>query len=304
MFAAIAIGVGIDFAIHLIDKLREALAIHDEDIYLAVDHALPLTARACYFNSGALAVGFAVLMTSELSMLQRFGGLVTLAAVCSYLMALIMVPALFRRGSRDQRRSFPSRAARCGERRCLRPAGGRACSGPRAASAPRTCRRSTARPSRRASPSAPRATARDGWWISSSLTGAARPANAVRWCSSTTTVTSANTRFTYLAPKSVKEVTFLSHDRLDPTQSDDRWLFLPATRKVRRIPASDRGDYFLGTDFTYEDIQSEFKLSLSDYNFVLEDTQITDGGRSTSCRARRAPTRLPASSATAVSAPA
>jgi hypothetical protein len=46
-------------------------------------------------------------------------------------------------------------------------------------------------------------------------------------------------------------------------RGDDRWLYLPATRKVRRIPASDRGDYFLGTDFTYEDIQSELKLPLA-----------------------------------------
>ena len=98
MFAAIAIGVGVDFAVHLIDKLREALEMHDEDIHLAVGHTLPLTARACYFNSGALALGFSVLMTSDLPMLQRFGGLVTLAAVCSYLTALVLVPALFAAG--------------------------------------------------------------------------------------------------------------------------------------------------------------------------------------------------------------
>ena len=51
----------------------------------------------------------------------------------------------------------------------------------------------------------------------------------------------------------------------------------PATRKVRRIPASDRGDYFLGTDFTYEDIQSEFKLGLDDYDFSTDGTEMVDG---------------------------
>ncbi|MEE4279929.1 MAG: outer membrane lipoprotein-sorting protein [Halieaceae bacterium] len=89
---------------------------------------------------------------------------------------------------------------------------------------------------------------------------------------------SRSTRFTYLAPKSVKDVTFLSRDDLASEGGDERWLYLPATRKVRRIPASDRGDYFLGTDFTYEDIQSEFKLSLRDYDFTLDSSRRSEDG--------------------------
>jgi len=38
-------------------------------------------------------------------------------------------------------------------------------------------------------------------------------------------------------------------------------------RKVRRISAADRGDYFLGTDFTYDDIKNERKVDLQDYRF-------------------------------------
>jgi hypothetical protein len=243
-----------------------------------VDHALPLTARACYFNSGALAVGFAVLMSSELSMLQRFGGLVTLAAVCSYLMALIMVPALFAAGRAISARSFraaPRVAASAAVIVLLAGAGLLWSEGSIGAEdmpqvdgtaiATRIAERAEGDSSRR---------------VVDIITRDRRGKTRER----TALVLKHNdgdqrvTRFTYLAPKSVKDVTFLSHDRLDPTESDDRWLFLPATRKVRRIPASDRGDYFLGTDFTYEDIQSEFKLALSDYHFVLEDTQITDGG--------------------------
>jgi hypothetical protein len=76
-------------------------------------------------------------------------------------------------------------------------------------------------------------------------------------------------------------VSFLSRDyhsnEHSDEQSDDRWLYLPATRKVRRIPASDRGDYFLGTDFTYEDIQSELKLPLADYVFSFDGPVTQDG---------------------------
>ena len=69
----------------------------------------------------------------------------------------------------------------------------------------------------------------------------------------------------YLSPKSVKNTAFLTYDYPDVERDDDQWLYLPAARKVRRVSASDRGDYFLGTDFTYEDIKLESKVSLEDY---------------------------------------
>ena len=71
----------------------------------------------------------------------------------------------------------------------------------------------------------------------------------------------------YLEPKNVKDTAFLTNDYSDVDQEDEQWLYLPAMRKVRRISASDRGDYFLGTDFTYEDIKLETRVSVSDYRF-------------------------------------
>jgi hypothetical protein len=68
----------------------------------------------------------------------------------------------------------------------------------------------------------------------------------------------------YLQPKNVKDTAFLTYD-YPQTVDDDQWLYLPAMRKVRRISASDRGDYFLGTDFTYEDMKLETKVSIEDY---------------------------------------
>lgn len=69
----------------------------------------------------------------------------------------------------------------------------------------------------------------------------------------------------YRSPKNVKGTGFLTFDYADAQQDDDQWLYLPAMRKVRRISASDRGDYFLGTDFTYEDIKLETRVSIVDY---------------------------------------
>lgn len=70
----------------------------------------------------------------------------------------------------------------------------------------------------------------------------------------------------YLEPNNVKGTAFLTWDYPDVNQDDDQWLYLPAMRKVRRISASDRGDAFLGTDLTYEDIKLETRVSMQDYN--------------------------------------
>jgi len=54
------------------------------------------------------------------------------------------------------------------------------------------------------------------------------------------------------APPDVKGTTFLVWKY--PAKDDDRWIFIPAIKLVRRIAASDRRSSFVGSDFTYEDI--------------------------------------------------
>jgi uncharacterized protein len=71
----------------------------------------------------------------------------------------------------------------------------------------------------------------------------------------------------YLQPRNVKDTAFLTYDYPQADVDDDQWLYLPALRKSRRISASDRGDYFLGTDLTYEDMKKEGKFDLQDYRF-------------------------------------
>lgn len=61
--------------------------------------------------------------------------------------------------------------------------------------------------------------------------------------------------FTY--PGDVKGTGFLTWDYNDPKKEDDKWLYLPAMKKVRRISSSSaKTDYFMGTDFTYDDMGS------------------------------------------------
>ncbi|GLQ24238.1 hypothetical protein GCM10007853_21120 [Algimonas ampicilliniresistens] len=81
----------------------------------------------------------------------------------------------------------------------------------------------------------------------------------------------------YTEPTRVRGTGFLTFDYADPKADDDQWLYLPALRKVRRISASDRGDYFLGTDFTYEEIKKEQKVQDTDYVFESVGTGMLDG---------------------------
>ena len=55
-------------------------------------------------------------------------------------------------------------------------------------------------------------------------------------------------------PADVKGTGFLSWEYDDPKRDDDRWLYMPALRKVRRISGKSRNEYFMGTDFTYDDM--------------------------------------------------
>jgi len=264
MFAAIALGVGVDFAIHLVDRLRVSLSLMDEDISAAVDHALPPVARACFFNSVALGLGFAALMLSSLPTLQRFGALITVAAFASYLAALVLVPALFAAGRALNAQAFVSagpRASRIGLLAII------------VIAATILAQTSMAQ------------TALDGETVARLVDERPEAAVARRVIDITltdrrnrsrerealilrhTTDEARLTRITYLAPNSVQGVAFLSHDHHAESRDDDRWLYMPATRQARRLPSSARGDYFLGTDFTYEDMQSEFRFNLNDYDF-------------------------------------
>lgn len=55
----------------------------------------------------------------------------------------------------------------------------------------------------------------------------------------------------FQAPADVKDMAYLVHKY--PQRDDDRWLYLPALKLVKRIAAQDKHSSFAGSDFTYED---------------------------------------------------
>lgn len=58
----------------------------------------------------------------------------------------------------------------------------------------------------------------------------------------------------FLSPSDVKNTAFLTYDYSDDDKDDDQWMYLPALKKTKRIPASDKDSAFMGSDFSYADM--------------------------------------------------
>ena len=284
MFAAIAIGLGIDFAIHTLDRMKELIGSRQGSYDERLSDLFPSTGRALFFNFAALALGFMVLSTSEVPPLIRFGMLVAVAVSAAFVASMTILPAigkllkpafLFPREEVGSGGARASAAATAGSVVLL-------------VAAVSTLFVSFARAEETAGPPSgdeiiARVNARDdGQQVTRSL----RMELIDRRGKSRVRETRGFRRYYgeekrtilfYNSPTNVKGTGFLTYDYPEADRDDDQWLYLPALRKVRRISASDRGDYFLGTDFTYEDIKKETRVATEDYSFTTLGTEEVDG---------------------------
>ena len=74
----------------------------------------------------------------------------------------------------------------------------------------------------------------------------------------------------FLTPAEIKGVAALTHEHPDTT--DDSWLYLPATKRVRRISGANKTASFQGTEFTYEDLSNRI---VSKYEWrLLEESEL------------------------------
>ncbi|MBK5297414.1 MAG: outer membrane lipoprotein-sorting protein [Vicinamibacteria bacterium] len=68
----------------------------------------------------------------------------------------------------------------------------------------------------------------------------------------------------FLFPNDIKGTGFLVLEH--PGADDERFLYLPALGRVRRIAGEEKQDSFVGSDFTYEDIGGR---ELTDYAYAI-----------------------------------
>lgn len=80
----------------------------------------------------------------------------------------------------------------------------------------------------------------------------------------------------FMTPAEIKGVAALTHEHPDAT--DDNWLYLPATKRVRRISGANKTASFQGTEFTYEDLSNRI-VAKYEWRFLEEKDIETDEGK-------------------------
>jgi hypothetical protein len=217
------------------------------------------------FNFLAVALGFGMLVTSDVVALNRFGAIIMLAVFTAFVLSLTLIPAMvkvFRPGfvfggqARSPRLAVAPLLAVSALLLMPADASGSTWEEALALDGQQAMQQVDARD--------------DGDFFSRKLRmeltdrrGRTRVRETIgyrkKYADHKRTVTF------FVPPTNVKDTGFLTWDYQDATADDDQWLYLPAVRKIRRISSADRGDYFLGTDFTFEDIKREGKGNLEDF---------------------------------------
>jgi len=58
----------------------------------------------------------------------------------------------------------------------------------------------------------------------------------------------------FISPADVRNTSFMNWSYDEEGRDDDQWIYLPALKKVKRISSDSKNDYFMGSDFTYDDL--------------------------------------------------
>jgi len=75
----------------------------------------------------------------------------------------------------------------------------------------------------------------------------------------------------FQSPADVKNTSFMSWTYDDESKSDDQWIYLPALKKTKRISSDSKSDYFMGSDFTYDDL-GDRKLDDDTHKLIGDET--------------------------------
>jgi len=93
LVASVALGIGIDYSIHIVSHFNESFN-KTGDIQKALEDIIMISGKAILINVSSVAVGFLVLLFSEMVPLQYFGLLIALSMLGSSLGALTLLPVI------------------------------------------------------------------------------------------------------------------------------------------------------------------------------------------------------------------
>ncbi len=249
--SAMAVGIGADYAIYLVYRLREEISQGIDEI-TAVRDVLATAGKACLFVASAVAVGYGVLWFSPGFYIHSWlATLIACSMLVSVFAALTLIPALVL--------VFRPKFIFNGASMNLKPA--------TAVAALLTVGLSAAllpSDSYAADPSALEI-AEKNFMVSKVIDSTSDATftlinksgqERVRKTFGTSKLQANgvdNMRMTrFLTPSDVKGTVSLLIE--NTAKDDDIWIYLPALKKVRRLVSSNKKDSFVGTDFSYGDV--------------------------------------------------
>lgn len=271
VISAMAVGIGADYAIYLIYRIREELA-RGADEATAFRAALTTAGKAILFVASAVAGGYGVLLFSWGFYIHVwFAILIATAMLVSSLAALTILPALIltvrpRFIFGESRQRFAPATEITG---ALLLALALTLLPRAAGAAPPTAREIM---DKSFTVTRVQDSTSDATFTLINKTGQER----VRKTFGTTKLQADgvdNMRMVrFVSPPDVKGTVTLMIEHSD--RDDDMWVYLPALKKVRRLVSSNKKDSFVGTDFSYGDVIGH---KVEEWEHRLLREEIADG---------------------------
>jgi hydrophobe/amphiphile efflux-3 (HAE3) family protein len=280
ILTSVAVGVGVDFALHYLINFRQELqsAQGEVDIEAVATRVFMIGGKPILFDMISNILGFSVLMFSSFLPVRYFGWLISLTMLTVGIATLLVMPALiavFRPRFLLGLAVVPSAVATAdGTESSVRKS--------------RVAIWSLVLVPLLALPHAASAQAPNGKQIIErndamrtvddeqveiemqliNKQGQKRE-RRVSWVLKSDAQRNQKGLIRFVAPADVRGTALLSIENAD--REDDQWLYLPALKKSRRISAASKSGSFVGSDFAYEDLGAE-EIDQHDYRFLREDT--------------------------------
>jgi hypothetical protein len=255
MFASLSLGVGIDFALHIVHYYREERRrgqVHE----VALRSSLGKTGHAIRWNALVLSLGILVLTFSSLKPDRSLGVLLAAAVLSCYATTLLFLPWLLRHVRFGSAVALvllglaAAPAARAQEPRLSNP------SDVAAALLVREVETDF-----RTNPRVVRlefeTTFADTVHMQRSL-----------WCIVHGDAQVTNSLYVFTRPERMTGTTLLMRDLADPTQPDSSWLYLASFESFHAVDSRNSRFIIPGTALTYEDSRGYISADKFDFQFA------------------------------------
>jgi predicted RND superfamily exporter protein len=268
LISAMAVGIGADYAIYLIYRVREYVA-QGLSLPDAVGSAVRTAGKACLFVATAVAGGYAVLLFSyDYKVHMWLSTFIIIAMLGAVLTALTLIPSAIlalkpafvtTRRSGDRGAAILIVLATIGFLTYSQVAWSAT---PGAAELMERNWSATRFPSSQGSAE----------FVLETKSGAKRVRRA-EMSSRLSADGQGNQRFVrFEAPADIRGTSTLLIENAG--KDDDMWVYLPAMKRVRRLIASNKRDSFIGTDFSYGDVMGH---RVADWKHTLVGERTREG---------------------------